>query len=51
MVLAAGALGILLVLPPVVNDWFPGAVAAPLALLVSGALLVLVALRALRSRG
>jgi hypothetical protein len=51
VVLAAGALGILLVLPPVVNDWFPGAVAAPLALLVSGALLVLVALRALRSRG
>jgi hypothetical protein len=51
VMLAAGAIGILLVLPPVMNDWFPGAVAAPLALLVSGALLVLVALRALRARG
>jgi hypothetical protein len=51
VVLGAGAVGILLVRPPVMNDWFPGAVAAPLALLVSGALLVLVALRALRARG
>jgi hypothetical protein len=51
VLLAAGAVGILLVLPPVMNDWFPGAIAAPLALLVSGALLVLVALRALRARG
>lgn len=49
--LGAGAVGILLVLPPVMNDWFPGAVAAPLALLASGALLVVVALRALRERG
>lgn len=51
VLLGAGAVGILLVLPPVMNDWFPGAVAAPLALLASGALLVLVALRALRARG
>lgn len=48
--LGVGALGILMVLPVAMNEWFPGAVAAPLALLVSGAVLVLLALRALRGR-
>jgi hypothetical protein len=48
--LAVGTLGMFIVLPPVLTTWFPGAVAAPLVLLVCGALLVLVALRALRDK-
>jgi hypothetical protein len=40
LLLAVGALGALNVLPVVVNEWFPGELAAPLVLLVVGALLV-----------
>jgi uncharacterized membrane protein len=48
--LGIGTLGILIVLPAVMMEWFPNALAAPLALLACGALLVLVALRAVRRR-
>jgi uncharacterized membrane protein len=40
LLLAVGAVGALNVLPVVVNEWFPGELAAPLVLLVVGALLV-----------
>lgn len=50
LLLAVATLGMFLVVPNVVDTWFPGEVAAPLALLVSGAVLVLLALRAARSR-
>jgi hypothetical protein len=40
LLLAVGAIGALNVLPVVVNEWFPGELAAPLVLLVVGALLV-----------
>ncbi|MET9273574.1 DUF2157 domain-containing protein [Kribbella sp. NPDC003557] len=40
LLLAVGALGALNTLPVVVNEWFPGELAAPLVLLVVGALLV-----------
>lgn len=49
--LAVGAVGMFLVLPPIIQTWFPGALAAPLALLVAGSLLVLAALRAMRREG
>jgi uncharacterized membrane protein len=48
--LGIGTFGILIVLPAVMMEWFPNALAAPLALLVCGALLVLVALRTVRRR-
>lgn len=48
--LAIATVGILAVLPASVVAWFPGAVSAPLALLVTGAVLVLLALRAVRAR-
>lgn len=40
LLLAVGALGALNILPVVVNQWFPGELAAPLVLLVVGAVLV-----------
>lgn len=40
LLFAVGALGALNILPVVVNEWFPGELAAPLVLLVVGALLV-----------
>ncbi|MFG1912293.1 DUF2157 domain-containing protein [Kribbella sp. NPDC048928] len=40
LLLAVGAVGALNVLPAVISRWFPGDLAAPLALLVVGALLV-----------
>lgn len=46
--LAVAALGMFIVFPNVLMSWFPGAVAAPLALLLAGSLLVLAALRATR---
>lgn len=46
--LAVAALGMFIVFPRVLMSWFPGAVAAPLALLLAGTLLVLAALRTLR---
>jgi hypothetical protein len=46
--LAVGAFGMLVIVPNVVTEWFPGAVAAPLALLIGGAVLILAALRSLR---
>ncbi|MDP3713826.1 MAG: DUF2157 domain-containing protein [Mycobacteriales bacterium] len=46
--LAVGAVGMFIVFPGVLMSWFPGAVAAPLALLLAGTLLVLAALRTLR---
>ena len=48
--LGIGTVGMLFTLPPVVMTWFPGAVAAPLVLLLCGALLVFVAMRMLRRR-
>lgn len=51
LLLAIATVGMLLVVPPVVSAWFPGAVAAPLVLLACGLVLVLLALRAVRSRG
>jgi hypothetical protein len=46
--LAVGALGMFIVFPQVLMNWFPGAVAAPVALLLAGSLLVLAALRTMR---
>ncbi len=40
LLLAVGAVGALNILPAVVNEWFPGDLAAPLVLLAVGALLV-----------
>lgn len=40
LLLAVGAVGALNILPVVVNEWFPGDLAAPLVLLAVGALLV-----------
>jgi hypothetical protein len=40
LLLAVGAVGALNILPTVVNEWFPGELAAPLVLLGVGALLV-----------
>jgi hypothetical protein len=50
IVLGIAAVGALIVLPAFVLHFFPGELAAPLALLVSGALLVLAGLRAARQR-
>lgn len=41
LLLAVGAVGALNILPAVVTQWFPGALAAPLVLLVAGGLLVM----------
>lgn len=49
--LGVATLGLFLVVPNAVDAWFPGDVAAPLTLLVSGAALVLLALRAVRRKG
>lgn len=51
VLLAVGAVGALGVVPQVVGEWFPGALAAPLVLLGTGALLVLAAVRVARRRG
>lgn len=48
--LAVAALGALLVLPRAVNAWFPGELAAPIALLVVGGVLVVAALFTARRR-
>ncbi|TCC24342.1 DUF2157 domain-containing protein [Kribbella sindirgiensis] len=48
LLLAVGALGALNILPVVVNEWFPGDLAAPLVLLVVGALLVTTAVHTAR---
>jgi hypothetical protein len=40
LLLAVGAVGALNILPAMVNEWFPGDLAAPLVLLGVGALLV-----------
>lgn len=50
LLLAVATLGMFLILPPLVTHWFPGALAAPLVLLGCGAALVLLALRAVRSK-
>lgn len=50
LLLAVATLGMFVLLPPVVTEWFPGALAAPLVLLGCGAALVLLALRAVRAR-
>ncbi len=50
-VLAVAGAGAFLVLPPAVNTWFPGSLAAPLALLVVGAVLIAAALTVARGRG
>lgn len=51
VLLAVGALGALRVVPQLVDEWFPGALAAPLVLLGVGALLVVAAVRVARRRG
>ncbi|TCC24762.1 hypothetical protein [Kribbella speibonae] len=48
LLLAVGALGAVNILPVVVNEWFPGDLAAPLVLLVVGALLVTTAVHTAR---
>jgi hypothetical protein len=50
VVLGVGALGTLLVLPGTVAYFFPGALAAPVALVAAGVLLVAAAVRAARRR-
>lgn len=50
-VLAVAGVGAFLVLPPAVNTWFPGSLAAPLVLLVVGAVLIAAALTVARGRG
>ncbi|WP_432479277.1 hypothetical protein [Nocardioides sp. GXQ0305] len=50
VLLAVGAVAVLLVLPEAVDRWFPGALAAPLALLVIGLLLVVTAVWTSRRR-
>jgi hypothetical protein len=51
VVLGIGAVGTLMILPETMDYYFPGALAAPLALLAAGVLLVVAALRATRRRG
>lgn len=51
LLLAVGAVGALNILPAVVNQWFPGQLAAPLVLLVVGALLVVAAVYTATVRG
>ena len=50
LLLAVGAFGTLLVLPAVITEWFPGRLAAPIAMLAVGGLLVGVALFVARRR-
>ena len=40
LLLGVGAFGTLLVLPAVITEWFPGRLAAPIAMLAVGAVLV-----------
>jgi hypothetical protein len=49
LLLAVGAVGALLILPGAIDRWFPGALAAPLALLVAGGVLVGAAVHTARS--
>jgi hypothetical protein len=49
--MAIGAIGALLVLPPTIGRFFPTTLAAPLALMMAGALLVAAALYTARRRG
>ncbi len=51
LVLALGAWGALQFLPIAINEWFPGEVAAAIALLVAGGLLVAAAIWIARRRG
>lgn len=51
LVLALGAWGALQFLPIAINEWFPGEVAAAIALLVAGGLLVSTAIWIARRRG
>jgi len=51
VLLAVGAIGALQILPVAVSRWFPGALAAPLALLAVGVLLVAAAVYTARRRG
>jgi Predicted membrane protein (DUF2157) len=51
VVLGIGAVGALMILPATIVYYFPGALAAPLALLAAGVLLVVAALRTTRPRG
>ena len=51
LLLAVAAVGAFLVLPAAVNTWFPGSLAAPVALLLIGVLLVAAAFRIARGRG
>ena len=51
LLLAVGAVGALNILPAVVNEWFPGNLAAPLVLLGVGALLVTAAVYTAKVRG
>lgn len=51
VLLGVGALATLLVVPSLVARWFPDTLVAPVALLVTGAVLVAVALRVARGRG
>lgn len=51
LLLAVGAVGALNILPAAVNHWFPGQLAAPLVLLVVGALLVTAAVYTAKVRG
>ncbi|HWD78324.1 MAG TPA: DUF2157 domain-containing protein [Kribbella sp.] len=51
LLLAVGAIGALNILPAVVSQWFPGQLAAPLVLLVVGALLVAAAVYTATVRG
>ncbi|HEX6338148.1 MAG TPA: DUF2157 domain-containing protein [Jiangellaceae bacterium] len=50
LLLAMGAFGTLLVLPAIITEWFPGDLAAPIAMLAVGALLVGAALFVARRR-
>jgi Predicted membrane protein (DUF2157) len=50
VVLSIGAVGTLMILPETMEYYFPGALAAPLALLAAGVLLVVAALRTTRPR-
>jgi Predicted membrane protein (DUF2157) len=50
LLLAVGAFGTLLVLPAVITEWFPGDLAAPIAMLAMGAVLVGAALFVARRR-
>jgi hypothetical protein len=50
LLLAVGAFGTLLVLPAVITEWFPGRLAAPIAMLAVGTVLVGAALFVARRR-